>query len=466
MNGAAPRAGALRWLAGRIPELVIVLFAIGLRASLTHTFDVTLGYDFPAHEGFMRYMLEHGRIPPYELNFSTYNPPLFYALAALMLKAGFTIQTIGRVSIVSSCVQFLLAWLGLELYLRESRVARVLALALFAVLPAAVHIAGFASNQAFSDVFCTGAIVLFPQILRRRGKAALGWAAGAGACLGIALLTKITGATILAAFLLAVVIAIARSRVGDDVARAMLPGAALLLGVVVALSGWHYVRHRVLHGKFVLIAYDMYTDVDPILRLPYFDRRPFGFVTYWNEAIYKEPFWPSASQPQARFWPMLLVTTFSDYYNFAFVPRPGEGVPSVQYVYKPMRASAVAPARASVMGGTLLFALAAAAWVVAARRLWWRGDDGRLVLLLAALLPVLGQLHYAIKFPADGQGPIKGAYLQCAGPIYCALAGFAIVWLWNRRKLAPRALAAAGVFAIALVAAYTIFAKIVVPLTA
>jgi hypothetical protein len=110
-----------------------------MRASLTHTFDVTLGYDFPRTKGTCATCSSTAASPPYELNFSAYNPPLFYALAALMLKAGFTIQTIGRVSILSSCVQFLLAWLGLELYLRESRAARVIALALFAVLPAALQ---------------------------------------------------------------------------------------------------------------------------------------------------------------------------------------------------------------------------------------------------------------------------------------------------------------------------------------
>jgi hypothetical protein len=51
-----------------------------------------------------------------------------------------------------------------------------------------------------------------------------------------------------------------RSRAGDDVARGLFPGAALLLGLVVAISGWHYVRNRVLHGKFLLIAYDQYTE--------------------------------------------------------------------------------------------------------------------------------------------------------------------------------------------------------------
>ena len=66
-----------RLAATRIPELVLVGFGIALRVSLTRTFDVTLGYDFPAHLQYVRYLVEHGSLPPYDLNFSTYNPALW-----------------------------------------------------------------------------------------------------------------------------------------------------------------------------------------------------------------------------------------------------------------------------------------------------------------------------------------------------------------------------------------------------
>jgi 4-amino-4-deoxy-L-arabinose transferase-like glycosyltransferase len=453
-----------RWVAKRIPELALVVFALLLRLSLARWYDVALGYDFPSHEQYVHYLMNHHSLPPYDLNFSTCSPALFYALAALMVKAGFTIQAVGRISIVSSCVQLLLVWLGLELYLRESRLARVLALALAAVVPAALHIAGMLSNQALSDVFCTGAIVLMPQVLSRRGRASFGCAAGAGACLGLALLTKISGAVVLGAFLVAVAIAILRSRDRVDVVRGLLPGTAVLLAVLAVVAGWHYVRHKVLYGKFVLTAYDPYTEFEPTLKGRYLDRRTLGFVSDWDEAIYKTPYWPTATQPHAHFWPLLVATTFSDYYNFNFVRPPAPGTPTVKFNSKPMRVSAILPSRGSVVGGTALALLAVAAWLISARRLWRRGDDGRLVLLLVGLCAVLGQLHFAIRFPNDNLGPIKGAYLQFAGPVYCALAGLAIATLWNRRGIVSRLLALGGMAAITLVATYTVFAKIVVPL--
>jgi 4-amino-4-deoxy-L-arabinose transferase-like glycosyltransferase len=454
-----------RFARGHIPELIVVAFGLGLRISLTKTFDVTLGYDYPAHLQFAKYIQEHWRIPPYQLNFSTYNPSLYYWLAALLLKLGCTVQALGRISIICASLQLLVMWVGLEIYLRESRLARVLALLMFATLPAALHLAGFVSNHCLHDLFCTAAEVLLPQVFLRRGRAVVGYAIAGGCCMGLALLTKISGVSILEALVLAVVLAVFRA-LGSrkQVARALLPGAALVVGVVALVAGWHYVRHKILYGGFVLIAFDAYTEVDPVYRIPYLDRRPLGFVVYWEDGIYRTPFWPIGMRPNARFWPTLMTTTFTDYYNFAFVPPPIPGHHAIKMSGKLMRQAAFPPARAAVIGGTILAALLVAAWLGSARALWRRDDHARLLLILTAMVAVLNQLHFAIRFPFDGHGVIKGTYLQFAGPIYCALAALGIGWLWDRGRPISRLLALVGMAGIALSASYSIYAKIVVPI--
>jgi hypothetical protein len=449
----------------RIPELAFVIIGIALRVSLTRSFDVTLGYDFPAHLQYVRYLVEHHSLPPYQLNYSTYNPPLWYALAAVMVSAGITLQAIARVSIACSCLQLVLVWVGLEVYLRESRMARVLTLAIAAVVPASLHLAGFFSNHAFNDLLCTGGILLLPQVLVRPGRAAVRYGVGAGVCLGLALLTKISVATVLEAFLAALAIMIVRGgHAWRDTVRGLLPGAATVIAVVTVMAGWQFVRNKILYRKFAPIAFDMFEDIEPFYKIPYLDRRTFGFVGYWNTDIYAMPYWSSAIRPHSRFWPTLVATTFSDYFNFAFVPRPGPKTPTMSINGKPMRASALWPSRASVVGGTALALLAVAAWLVAARTLWRREDDGRILLLLVGLLAVVGQLHFSIQFPVDHHGVTKGAYLQFAASVYCALAGLAIATLWNRRGILSRLLALGGMAAIVLVAVYSVFAKVVVPL--
>jgi len=463
--GATSLTRTRAWVVAHLPELVVVAFGLLLRLSLARTYDVTLGYDYPAHHQYVRYLIEHHRLPPYDLNFSTYQPPLFYFMAALIEEAGFSPQAVGGISIASSCLQLLLAWVGVELYLREWRLARVLALAIAAVVPGGVHIAGMASNEPLSCLFCTAAIVILPQVLLRRGRDAVRFAVAGGACLGLALLSKVSGLMVLLAFLLAVAAAVARSR--DRALRLdHLRATAVVLAVAAALSGAHYVRHRVLYGKFVLTAYDPFTNVDPIFKIPYLDRRTLGYVLGWSNAIYASPYWSSALRPYPRFWPQLIATTFSDYYSFAFVARPPPGAPFMRLNGTPVPAAALLPSQLSVIGGTVLALLAAVAWLIATRALWRRGDYARLAVVLVAATATLGQLHFAVKYPSDISGQVKGAYLQFAAPVFCGLAAWGIAALWGRRRLVPRLLAIAGMAAIALVATYTIYAKIVVPLGA
>ena len=66
------------------------------------------------------------------------------------------------------------------------------------------------------------------------------------------------------------------------------------------------------------------------------------------------------------------------------------------------------------------------------------------MLVLVVMFATLNQLHFSIRFPYDNHGPTKGAYLQFAGPLFCALAALGIAWLWNRRHPITRLLAVVG----------------------
>jgi peptidoglycan/LPS O-acetylase OafA/YrhL len=120
----------------------------------------------------------------------------------------------------------------------------------------------------------------------------------------------------------------------------------------------------------------------------------------------------------------------------------------------------------SVMAGTALALIAVIAWFGVVRALWRRReDDGepdpRFVLLLAPLGALLAQMHFATKYPNDNFGPIKGAYLQFAAPVMCALFGVGVAWMWRRRaRRRWRVAAIAAVGALVLVAAYSIHARL------
>ena len=54
--------------------------------------------------------------------------------------------------------------------------------------------------------------------------------------------------------------------------------------------------------------------------------------------------------------------------------------------------------------------------------------------MLAPLGALIGQIHFATKYPNDNFGPIKGAYLQFVAPVLCALFGVGVAWMWRRAR--------------------------------
>jgi hypothetical protein len=77
-------------------------------------------------------------------------------------------------------------------------------------------------------------------------------------------------------------------------------------------------------------------------------------------------------------------------------------------------------------------------------------------MLAVPVLAIAGQLHFAISFPVDKTGPVKGYYVQFAAPALYALFGLAVEWLLRRPRL--RLLALLPVAGLGLVTACTLYA--------
>ena len=133
---------------------------------------------------------------------------------------------------------------------------------------------------------------------------------------------------------------------------------------------------------------------------------------------------------------MLIASTFNDYYVFSYWGGGKYGddrwVPGIGVLFgmhlerggdrrQPRHRDRLARRRAN--------ALAAAR----GRQREAGATDPRFALLLMPLGALLGQLHFATKYPNDNFGPIKGAYLQFVAPVLCALFGVGVDWMWRRR---------------------------------
>lgn len=457
---APPLRRALDAARRRIPELALFVVAILVRVSMVRTFPPQAGYDFVDHWGYVDWIAKHHALPPIGLNYDSYSSPLYYLLAAPFELAGWGPPEIRALSFLFAGLRLALFWGALELFLPERRLARQAALALAALLPTAVHVDGMLSNEPLSCLLCLAAVVRMPRLLRLGGPRRS--AIAVGTLCGLALLAKVSGLMLLGTLgLTLTILFVRRWTARGELLRRTGPAVAVVFGVALAISGWFYVRNQVLYGKLVPTSYDSIakSEQEPFEKIPYLDRRTAGFFVGLSGDIVRDPYYPTvAGIPSARFWPTLVVTSFADYYVYGFAPLATAGDPGVDRRGRLLSTAAFQLSRVSVLGGILIALLTAVTLLCCLRRLWREGDE-RLVLLLFPLLAIAGQLHFAVQYPNDGMGPIKGAYLQfAAGPLF-AMFGLGVDWLWRRSRATRLLAVVGGGGALAATAAYTLYCR-------
>jgi hypothetical protein len=444
-----------RRLRGHLPEAAILLVGALLRISMAATYNVRLGFDFNGHWPYLAYIAQYLRLPPLDWTAATYHPPLYYFLAAMALRLGLGLGALGWLAALLGVGRLAVVWVGLERWLPESRLARCVALATAAVLPVGVQLDGMVSNETLSTLLCALAIVGMPAAVEgaRTGRVKpFAWLA---LWLGLALITKISATALIAALVLALALEIRRApEPWRRALRVRLRPIAIGGAIVVALSGWFFARNQILYGQPAPTGYEgpLRANQAPYAAIPYLHRRGSGFYWKWDPAVFSHPYVPVGYWPAPRFFPVLVASTFVDYYSYNFAALRAT-TPSILIARRQVPRLAFRLGCLSAIGGTFIALCTLFGWLGAARALRRRPADPRAVLLIAPLLALLGQIHFATKYPNDDFGPIKGAYLQFVAPILCALFGLAVAWMWRRARTRAGAVAAMG--ALLLVLAYT-----------
>lgn len=452
----------------RGPELILLFCGIAIRFSMLLTFPVEEGYDFPFHWQVVEHVEQHGAMPPPTFNVSAYHQPLFYFIAAGLKHIGFSMQAVALFSVLCGAVRLVLIARGLERYVPESRLARRIALLVAAFFPPSIHLDAMVQSEPLSNLLATVAMLLAPRLLE--GPLGRRWRAAAwlGLVLGIELLTKISGFALIAAFGLGALCELAlRAEAGLSGRVKRAAPWLLTLALAAGISGWHFVGSYRRTGSVAPTSFEL-SQAGMMARhrhLPVLARRPISFVVGWSWSIYGWPYYPSAAQPPERshFFPVLLASTFSDYYNFAYCPTPRPGEPDLKANGRAgPRPACLWFSRASVVGGTAVALATVLGWFAALVWLWRRRAYERLVLLFVPAVALAAALYFSIKYPIDPMGVTKGAYLQFAAPPLYALFGVAVAWLWQRRRGRPLAvLCLAGLAPVIL---YTLYARVAVPL--
>ena len=399
------------------------------------TYDVNRGFDFVAHWLCADYIVRHGALPPLDLTAAAYHPPLYYLVLAAMIKVGLGTGAAGWLAALLGIARLMVVWVALERWLPESRLARVVALFTAAVIPVGVQLDGMVTNETLSMLVCALAILAAPSAVMAAREGRVKPVAWLALWVGLALLTKFSASVIIIALVIAVALEIARSpQPWPEALRARRRPFAVGALIVVGLAGWFYVRNEKLYGMLAPTGYEGLVKASqaPYEKIPYLQRRDPDFLLMWDPAVFVQPYAPAGTHPRPRFFSVLVASTFSDYYSYALAGWQ-DGDRLEQIANRPVPLLAFYLSCLSVIGGTLISALTVLAWFGALRWMRARPQDPRAVLLFLPLVALLGQIHFAIKYPNDNFGPIKGAYLQFVTPILSALFGLAVAWMWRRR---------------------------------
>jgi hypothetical protein len=447
----------------RIPELIAVAAGLGLRISMVATYDPGTGYDGDQHVVYAQWFTDHWSLPDLMLSRVTYHPPLYYVITGAFARlVNAKVELLGVPSVVFSCAGLVLVWTGLERHLPGRRTARIVALLLAAILPAAVHLSGMVSAEALNGLLATAALLVAAETLRRpeRGGRIIWWAASVGLLVALEMLAKISALAIVGTIGAAVGFELAFGK-GNVAARMQRAAPWLAAGAVFILAtGWYFARNHRLYGKAVLSGYDGRDGIGaPKVDAPYLERRSPEYFYGWTNDVLKYPYAPSGTSPRPYFWPVVVASTFVDHYSFGYVPAPTDpNVPAMVANGYPLPRASLPIARASAIGGAVVAASTALAWFWAVIVCVRRRATARLLLLAAPAFAIAGLLHFVVRYPYDVNGAIKGVYLQfAAGPLF-ALFGLAVHKMMRRRATWPIALVQCA--AVVAIAGYTIYARV------
>ena len=424
----------LKWLRTRAPECAVLILGLLLRSTMRWSYKPAWGFDSQGHFEYIDWILTHHSVPAPDSFFHAFHPPLFYTLAATI--AGREHTTAVWIPIIFGTLRLGVIWAGLELYFHEQRWARLSALALAAVIPASVHVDGLVYGESMSGFWIATAMLLTALVFRQPARSRWWLSILLGAVLGLAMLTKISGVVIVFAVGIAALLELVfsphlawRARVQN-----FLPWLATLL-VCFAVCGWYFVPIARKYGSPFVTSFDTFQTgaIADSRETHTLDRRSIGFLLGWDRKIYEFPYYPTAAVPSPRFLSMAVASTFVDYYNFSFSGLLPEAKLPLVANDRPLTRTLVNVSRLSVMGGTCIALATALAFAACLHRglRWLRWDI--VALLVGAGLSVLAALWFAIQYPTDGNGVIKGTYLQFGAPPLYAMFGVAVAWAQRRR---------------------------------
>jgi Flp pilus assembly protein TadD len=247
---ASPASRVREWF----PVAIFAALWTGIFLNNVTVLPASLGYDTSGHRDYIDYVEANWSLPLASDGWEMFQPPLYYALCAALLKIlALTIRDSTGVAVVrlvglaTGITHFIIAWKSLRLLFPEHRARQYWGLFLAACLPPGLFLSHYISNESLAAVLVSGSVYLCLRILKTKQPS---WKdfGGLGICLGAALLAKSTAVLALPPIFGSLLWkAIQTRRASVEESAASPPSSALrrtyfAAAICFLLAGWHYLR--------------------------------------------------------------------------------------------------------------------------------------------------------------------------------------------------------------------------------
>jgi hypothetical protein len=231
--------------AGVLAAFVLFAVALATRVQNALLFPPQWGFDASFNWEYIEALRKVWHLPAPDAGWSTSDPPLYFALAALLMRIVHAPALVPWLNTMLGLGIAALAWRLVRRLAPDDAPRAWLAAGLVLYLPAHVQMSAMVNEEMLASFFVALALVLALDPARRGEPAREGWrrAVGVGMAAGLALLSKLTGALATPACALAFAQDARRRR--DAWAR-----AAVVCAVAALVGGWFYARNRIEYGYF------------------------------------------------------------------------------------------------------------------------------------------------------------------------------------------------------------------------
>lgn len=343
MPSPPPRPRALGWtLAG----LVVATLGVTLRLHNAFDYPAGKGFDAAANWEYVALLLESWSLPAPDSLWAASHPPLYYWLAATTGRAvggGEEAALVPWIRLAGAVLGMLSIGLATLLVQRLSDDPRrtFLAGALLWLLPVHLYSSAMLNEEIVAAAFVTAA--LFALIVSREGDAPPAWGPvlAVGGLAGLAFLTKVSGALVIATAALTYAIdGWRQGRVTAGLAR------AVTVGVVGGLvGGWFFLHNLWAYGYL----YPYKLDVHAIMATMPPGARSLGDYLTLPLATFVQPVVIAPDLVRSVWGGTYATLWFDAHYHFLPRPRPGLlgwGTALTALGLVPTAAFAIAAARA------------------------------------------------------------------------------------------------------------------------